>query len=1111
MIGVINVTPITTPTPPATGTKPNTITPSTTLFFNAVMSEDPKNGEEKLTSTAKSFIDSQFKNKLGINLDLSTAHTLQNQHLTTSNGTSKLDGTDKQTNLVLIGKGSITANSAVVSNDAIDLSWLPTSSDSTNYAYTIISGGMIDSAQLAKAGSDYEIDATVFGNSKVQLVDTYVIGARDFAQVGFINTNLEYNQKSSWGGTTSVDQYLIFDMGGEAGNQLNRNGSGDVITNTSSNSHYIFSNLKTQELTFATSLRDTLNNAMSGVAPNSKKVIADTVVGTLGLRGVSVKGNITESTNNLDIVFNSTSSTDASQGIAYKEWFDADGKHQSEIVSGEKNLVSHGTDYTEDPNISGYAVLMSSDATTKEVSISGSKRKTITFIGDKAVNGEVGGFEKLSIDGGTVDSAYTFHTVGTLSDGFLQGAKLQKKSGGGATTANLGTFTFINSTINGNINVNTSTQDNQNTNNEARLVFDNVAYSGTISGDLIKDLKFAKGTDNVAINGGSEYSVYDFSNLAGSSVHLDINMDTTSGSGSPAYLAPTITGFENGNISLVGSINLAKTELEISGNSNQTNSFVFTNSSSWTMTGNSRVMSLTLNNSGSNYNLDLASAPRTESVDKDLRVLEIGNLYANGGQVLLGTVINTQEQSKSQSDKIKANVINQGTLYVTAQDTSLKSGSFATDGDNAIVLVTAGSSSGEIKGAQRKQGLSYAVTSLEHQITVDNTNWIEATQENIATANEHRWVLAGFDNQTNQELVDESAFVISNPYRMLMIETNNLNKRMGELRDNDYNQGSWIRVFNGMDSGEGAKNLYTNIQLGYDYGISAIGAKNYTGVAFSTSIVDIDGDTFNGKSNTYSLAVYDSYIADNGLYVDTIAKYLYTDQKLSLNSTGSDSSFGNHAGSLGIEFGYRAYVASSNFYFEPQAELIAGVIAGVKDVDLGVVGGLNVMGELQTTFALNSRIGLVQGYTLKTESGFVADFRLGVSALNEYVSNENPIQLYDSIKTVGASMGNDTKLVLNVGTNLILTDQWRVYVDVEKSFLGKRNTDYQANVGARFSFGEKISSKQDLEKPMPLKLKSEEDKEVSEEKKEDKSKNQEQSKASETKAEEKSNKKETKK
>ena len=73
-------------------------------------------------------------------------------------------------------------------------------------------------------------------------------------------------------------------------------------------------------------------------------------------------------------------------------------------------------------------------------------------------------------------------------------------------------------------------------------------------------------------------------------------------------------------------------------------------------------------------------------------------------------------------------------------------------------------------------------------------------------------------------------------------------------------------------------------------------------------------------------------------------------------------------------------------------------------------------------------------------------------------------------KMVGLKLfGNDTKVVLNVGTNLILTDQWRVYIDAERSFGGSRNVDYQANIGARFSFGDKISSLPKPSKPLPLK------------------------------------------
>ncbi|WP_147288624.1 hypothetical protein [Helicobacter brantae] len=1055
--------------PDAPVLKPNEITPSTTLFFNAVM-EEKKEGvaistnAQELTQTAKSFIDSQFKNELGINLDLSTAHTLSNENLTNNSG-YKLGTTTKQTNLVLIGKGSVSANGANGNGSAIDLSFLPDANNSANYAYTLISGGVIDSSVLDRVASQYEQDATIFGNSKVQLVDTYVIGARNYADTGFINTNLDHNQQSSWGGGETIEQYLIFNMGGKP-NQLNKNGSTDVIVNTSAQSRYIFSNLGAKEVTFTTNMKNTLNTAMNNVAPSTKQVIGNDVKGYLGLRGVSVVGDIDESNNGVDIVFNSTSDTNANQGIAYKEWFDSSNTHHSKIIEGEKNLVSHGTDYKEDPNISGYAVLKASSG-KNEVAIKGSANKDITFIGANSVEG---GMNNLRIEGGSKDSNYTFYSVGTLGDIFLGNIGLQKS--GTPQEATAGSFTFENSTINGAINVD---QNETRTDNSANvLAFKNVNYSGALSGSLKKNLVFGANSNDITIKGGGDDSSYDFSALCGKSVSLDIDMSKSG----TTYYASNIAGFESGDISLVGSLKLAKVFSEVEGNysNTYTNSFAFNDNAKWTLTADSRVMSLSLSNSSTNYNLDLTSAPRSSSkavsddTSKDLRVLEVGSLSGNGGQVLLGTIIDSDNQANSKSDKIKASVITSGTtLYITAKDYSLNSGTFSTSDSEAIVLVSADTSYGEVKGAERKQGLSYVATALEHQVSVDGNTWSEATQENTSTSNTHRWVLSRFDTSTNQELVDESGFIISNPYRMLLIETNNLNKRMGDLRDNDYNHGAWIRVFNGSDSGEGSKNLYTNIQLGYDYGTPSIGAKNYSGVAFSTSIVDIDGNQYSGKANTYSVALYNAYIADSGLYVDTIGKYLYTDQKLSPNGS-SDSSFGSHALSLGLEVGYRAYMGESNFYFETQAEAIGGVIFGVKDIAMGNIGGMNITGDLKTTLSLNTRIGIVQGYSLKTQSGFRADFRLGVSLVNESVNDNNSITLYDSITEASTSIANDTKAVLNVGTNLILTDQWRVYLDAERSFGGKRNVDYQANIGARFSFGDITKPLPKPEKPLPLKV-----------------------------------------
>ena len=66
---------------------------------------------------------------------------------------------------------------------------------------------------------------------------------------------------------------------------------------------------------------------------------------------------------------------------------------------------------------------------------------------------------------------------------------------------------------------------------------------------------------------------------------------------------------------------------------------------------------------------------------------------------------------------------------------------------------------------------------------------------------------------------------------------------------------------------------------------------------------------------------------------------------------------------------------------------------------------------------------------------------------------------------------------MNVGTNMTIKDNTRLYFDFEKSFAGKINTDYQVNVGVRYSFGESDGYSPILEKAdykAPLKIEGEE-------------------------------------
>lgn len=1015
---------------------------NTTIFFNQAFSDN-----QKLSQTTKDFVDYYQRN--GIPIDLSKAHLLKNNYLTDG----KLARTDKATNIILIGKKAYEETKD--GDEGINLSFLPQLGTSSGYNYTIVSGGILDIEELKdilgstnteRPNNPTNIMETLFGSSRVHLIDTQIVGRISFAQVGFVN--VEKNQRSMWiGGNT---QYLIYNFNNGKSNLSTSYLQAYAITNRSEQSHYIFtgifgrSDLVNSNRTLTLS-KNGLRNAINAQLTRSKATIDEFVVGYLGLRGVSVRGDIDENLgtinssetmhlqgNSVDIVFNST------RNIAYKEWFDENGEHQASFELGYANLVSTGLD--DDTKISGYSVLKPS-VNGGDVSIKGNAHKDIVFIGKDSVEG---GFSHLKILEGSEKSSYTFHSVGTLDSTFLQNVSLQKTSTN--TQANLGVFRFYNSSIVGDIDIDKNSSDSS---NEAKLFFEDIKYEGIISGTMIKNLKFAPNSHIIIAGGANNEDIYDFSSVAGGEVYLDFDFKDTS---SNTYKTPTLIGLDKGNVSVIGHFNFAMGENTSLDNSTPLYSLAFNDNAKWTMTSTSYIHSLSLNNTTNSFNLDLASAPRMiqRSANSPFRILEVDYLSGNGGQILLGASLDTQNQANSLTDSIcSKNTTGNLTLAIS---TSISNAKFDTK-NNPIVLIKAQSSDATISGREEREGLMILSTHLEHQISDNGTDWEEVTDQNFDSTKNQRWVLSSLSTKENTELVSANTALISNPYRMLITESNNLNKRMGDLRNNPYTQGSWIRIFNGNDIGEGLTNLYTNIQLGYDYGYEVLGGKDYLGVALSTSTIDLSAQSYKGDANTYSIALYDSYITDFGFYVDSIFKYIYTSQKLTPDF-GDKTSFGNHALSLGLEVGYQAYIPKTFFYLEPQIEAIYGYIHGVQDIDLGFVGSKQILGELKSTHSLYLRAGGVMGYTFKTQGKFSADLRVGASFVSEQISNSNPINFNDNSSFISQNISNDIKALISIATNLNVSDQWRIYLEAEKTFGGKRNTEYQANIGARFSFGE---------------------------------------------------------
>ena len=219
------------------------------------------------------------------------------------------------------------------------------------------------------------------------------------------------------------------------------------------------------------------------------------------------------------------------------------------------------------------------------------------------------------------------------------------------------------------------------------------------------------------------------------------------------------------------------------------------------------------------------------------------------------------------------------------------------------------------------------------------------------------------------------------------------------------------------------------------------------------------------KSNIHGadLALYVSYLMDNGFYSDSIVKAVFLNN--SLNTTGEQTfSVNNLGAALSQEIGYRAKLPLG-FYIDPQAELSYGYLGNQSFEQQGANGTGSLKSSQEGIHTLRTRVGVNWGFDFKDffekDSKANAKLYLGTYFTYDYINggklklaeSGNIPQVFDSCQSTG-------RFVLNVGTNIAFSDDTRLYVDLERSFGGKIITEYQVNLGVRVNFGEKVAVKQ---------------------------------------------------
>lgn len=297
---------------------------------------------------------------------------------------------------------------------------------------------------------------------------------------------------------------------------------------------------------------------------------------------------------------------------------------------------------------------------------------------------------------------------------------------------------------------------------------------------------------------------------------------------------------------------------------------------------------------------------------------------------------------------------------------------------------------------------------------------------------------------TVNERVNTSNNAISNmasiAYMAWRAENNDMNKRLGELRDSKGEHGIWARMVRGESEYESIKNQYNTYQLGYDEKLST--NPNWTvGAALSYTEGESGFNGGSGENKHTGFAVYGSYLNDDGSFIDLIAKYARLDHEFDVLGGAGSGDYETNGYSVSAEYGKR-FKQSNGMWIEPQVELTYGKIGSAN---YKTSEGVSVRQD-----GMDSLVGRV-GFALGK------DFEQG----NAYV-RASYLYDFEGETDVSFTKGNVTRgfeqdlgggwFEVGVGTNINLSDATHVYLDVEKTYGGDVATPWQWNVGVRYSF-----------------------------------------------------------
>ena len=279
--------------------------------------------------------------------------------------------------------------------------------------------------------------------------------------------------------------------------------------------------------------------------------------------------------------------------------------------------------------------------------------------------------------------------------------------------------------------------------------------------------------------------------------------------------------------------------------------------------------------------------------------------------------------------------------------------------------------------------------------------------------------------------------------------TNDLQRRLGDLRLTNTDQGVWAKYIGGkskITDGADARMTYNGVQVGYDHKVSngwvVGGALDYSTSSNSYAVGSGDG-------KIGGIALYGTKQHDDGRYLDIIARGNRLSNNYKLYSVGGQRVNGDYhtfSTSLSAEYGKRIK-KQNGFYIDPSVEFIVGRLNGVSyDANIAGGGSMHVKAD-----GVNSAVGrLGFGIGKETEkSNIFAKLALA----HEFSGKMNTTYSAPGNPTVKTELDlKDTWLDAEIGGSWNLRPSTYLYGTFTKNFGATIDNTWRIDAGVRHNF-----------------------------------------------------------